>query len=263
MLRVVRMTLAYEGTGFRGWAAQRDPLVRTVEGVVGAALADVVREAVVLSVAGRTDAGVHARGQVISFVTSSGVAPRRMLRAVNGALGPEVVVREAAYAPEGFDARFSASAREYRYVIDTALVPDPFSARFVWNRAGDLSVPRMRSAARPLLGEHDFVAFCRHPGAGRATVRRLQRLSIQREGDLVVFGLRANAFLHQMVRSLVGMLVAVGDGRIEPEALLKILEARDRSRAKHIVPARGLTLERVVYGKRRPGSETASSRSRA
>ena len=258
MLRVVRMTLAYEGTGFRGWAAQRDPSVRTVEGVVGAALADVVREPVLLAVAGRTDAGVHARGQVISFVTSSGVAPRRMLRAVNGALGPEVVVREASYAPEGFDARFSASAREYRYVIDTAQVPDPFSARFVWNRPGGLSVPRMRSAVRPLLGEHDFVSFCRHPGAGRATVRRLQRLSIQREGDLVVFGLRANAFLHQMVRSLVGMLVAVGDGRIEPEALVRILEARDRSRAKHIVPARGLTLERVVYGKRRAGSEAPS-----
>ena len=227
-------------------------MVRTVEGVVGGLISEVVREPVVLSVAGRTDAGVHAWGQVISFVTTSRVAPGKMLRALNGALAPEVVAREAAYAPEGFDARFSASAREYRYVIDTASVPDPFMGRFVWHRPGELSAARMRSAARLLIGEHDFASFCRRPGAGRSTVRRLERVSIRREGDQLVFGLRANAFLHQMVRSLVGMLVAVGDGRIEPEALLRILEARDRSMARHIAPARGLTLDRVTYGKRKP-----------
>jgi tRNA pseudouridine38-40 synthase len=181
-----------------------------------------------------------------------------MLRAINGALGPEVVVREAGYAAEGFDARFSASAREYRYVIDTGPVADPFRGRFVWHRPGDLSQSRMRSGARSLIGEHDFASFCRHPGAGRSTVRRLERLSVRREGDLVVVGLRANAFLHQMARSLVGMLLAAGDGRIEPEALPGILEARDRSRARHIAPARGLTLEHVVYGKRTPVSEAPS-----
>ena len=185
----------------------------------------------------------------------------KMMRAVNGALAPEVVVRDAGYAPAGFDARFSASAREYRYVIDTAPVPDPFRGRFVWHKEGELSVPGMRSAARPLIGEHDFASFCRHPGAGHPTVRRLERLSVRRDGDLVVFGLRANAFLHQMVRSLVGMVVAAGDGRIKPEALASILEARDRSKARHIAPARGLTLQRVVYGERSPGSGATDSRS--
>jgi tRNA pseudouridine38-40 synthase len=248
--RVVRMMLAYDGTGFRGWARQRDPRVRTVEGVVTEVISKVVREDVKPSVAGRTDAGVHAKGQVISFHTTSGVAPDRMLPAVNGALAPEVVALEAGYASAGFDARSSASAREYRYVIDTGATTDPFIGRFSWHRPRELSVPLMRSASRALLGEHDFRSFCRDPGGGRSTTRRLEKLSIKREGELVVFVLKANAFCHQMVRSLVGTLVVVGEGKVPPESVGEILSAHDRAGAKDLAPARGLTLERVFYGGR-------------
>jgi tRNA pseudouridine38-40 synthase len=248
---IVRLTLAYDGTRFRGWA--RNAGQRTVESVLSDALARVVGTAPRLSVAGRTDAGVHARGQVASFVSDGGVDLVRLQRSINGMLAPEIVADEVRRAPEGFNARHSATAREYRYRIDTAPWPDPFEARFVWHRPGDLGVTAMREAARPLLGEHDFASFCRRPQSG-GTVRRLERLSITRVGDRIEISARANAFLHQMVRALVGTLVAVGDGRLEPGSVREILEARDRARTPQMAPAHGLTLERVIYGQRGPGS---------
>jgi tRNA pseudouridine38-40 synthase len=250
--RTVRLDLAYDGTGFRGWARQRDPAIRTVEGTLAAALEPLVG-VVRLSVAGRTDAGVHARGQVASFTTERGLDPERILRALNARLAPELVIRRAALAPRGFDARRSASAREYAYVIDSGPVPDPFTARFRWHRPGQLSVTRVRHGARLLVGSHDFASFCRRDG-DRSTVRDLRRLTVARSGVTVRFGLLANAFCHQMVRSIVGTLVAVGTGALEPEGLEGILEARDRSSAARIAPPHGLTLERVVYG-RRAGSD--------
>jgi tRNA pseudouridine38-40 synthase len=248
--RTIRLDLAYDGTGFRGWASQRDPSIRTVEGVLSAALADVLREPVELSVAGRTDAGVHARGQVASFRTTAARTPAQIRAFLNGRLAPEIAVRSATEATDGFDARFSASAREYRYVIDTAEAPDPFTGRFTWHRPGALAIDPMRRAAASIVGEHDFTSFCRHPGPGRPTTRDLQRLTIRRVGDRVELALRANAFLHQMVRILVGTLVRVGEGRMQPHEPGQILAARDRSKAPRAAPARGLTLERVVYGRR-------------
>ena len=248
-IRIVRLLLAYDGTLFRGWAAQRDPAVRTVEGSLTDAIALVIGERPSLSVAGRTDAGVHARGQVVSFPTSSVSTPERIALAVNAMLGPEVVVRDGGYAPAGFDARFSASARLYRYRIDEGSVADPFRARFVWHRPGRLDLAAMRAAARHLVGEHDFASFCRQRGGG-STARRLQRLTVDREAERLELGFRANAFCHQMVRALVGTVVAVGEGRFGPADIPEIMAARDRSAAGQLAPARGLTLERVVYGRR-------------
>ena len=180
MTRVVRLLLAYDGTGFRGWAAQRDPSIRTVEGELSAAIERIVNERIELSVAGRTDAGVHARGQVTSFSAMTSLAPERIRDAVNAMLGPELVVRRASDAPAWFDARFSATAREYRYVIATGDVADPFTARYVWHRPGPLHVPSMRRACAALVGEHDFASFCRNPGRGRSTVRDLHRVRATR-----------------------------------------------------------------------------------
>jgi tRNA pseudouridine38-40 synthase len=246
---VVRLTLAYDGTGFRGWARQRGQ--RTVEGVLEDALSRFLGSAPRLSVAGRTDAGVHARGQVASFRWGEGVDLARLERSLNGMLAPEVVVVDAHRAGEDFDARFSATAREYRYRIDIGPRPDPFRARFVWHRPGELSLGAMRSAARGLLGERDFAAFCRRPTDGSTTIRRLERLSIARRGDRLEISARANAFLHQMVRSLVGTLVAVGAGSRDPTDMARILASRDRAGAGQPAPSHGLTLERVVYGRRR------------
>ena len=254
--RVVKLTLAYDGTDFHGWARQRDPSIRTVEGELTAQLERVLQEPVKLSVAGRTDAGVHARGQVASFATASSVDPDRLRRAVNTALAPEVVVVRASPAPDGFDARFSASARRYLYRIDEATVPDPFTARYVWHRPGHLAVGAMRAAAASLRGEHDFASFCRTRGRDRSTARHLHRLAVARRGDVIAIRAEANAFLHQMVRSLVGTLIAVGEGKLSASAMPEILAARDRSAAGQLAPPHGLMLERVDYRRTVRGSAT-------
>jgi tRNA pseudouridine38-40 synthase len=247
-MSVVRLLLAYDGTDFRGWA--RQPRVRTVQGVLEDALGRMLGEAPKLSVAGRTDAGVHASGQVASFLAPDGVDPDRIQRGLNGILGPEVAVREASLAAGGFNARHSATGREYVYRIRTALVADPFTARFVWHRPGHLAAGPMQRAARLLIGEHDFASFCRAPQLPASTVRRLRRLAVAVGGDEVTIRARADSFLHQMVRSLVGTLLEVGDGKIDPEAMTAVLAARDRSAAGHIAPPHGLTLVRVYYGRR-------------
>src|SRR4029077_11327077 len=158
-------------------------------------------------------------------------------------------VRRAAVAPEGFDARFSAVARVYRYAIDVGPWPDPFTARWTWHRPGAPGLARMRAAASLVVGEHDFASFCRHPGGGRSTVRHLHRLSLARTGDPLDPRGRADAVLHQMVRALVGTLVAVGEGRIAPADVEEILRRRDRSGTPPVAPPQGLTLERVVYAR--------------
>jgi len=247
-MAVLKLVLAYDGSGFHGFA--RQPGRRTVEGVLCEALERVLGAAPRLSVAGRTDAGVHARGQVVSFPAGDVIDVGRLQPGLNTLLAPEVVVTDARVAPDGFDARHSATAREYRYRIQTGPIPDPFTARFVWHRPGDLSFPRMRAAARELVGERDFASFCRLRRGGSGTVRNLERLSVSRSGDLVEVSARANAFLHQMVRSLVGTLVAVGEGRTEPDRVPAILAARDRAAAGQLAPPHGLTLDRVLYGRR-------------
>jgi tRNA pseudouridine38-40 synthase len=186
---------------------------------------------------------------VASLPAVTGVLPEGIRDAINARLGPEVVARAVSLAPESFHARFSATAREYQYRIELGPVADPFTARFVWHRPGDPDVRAMRAAAAHLVGEHDFTSFCRHPGQGKPTMRRMERISVSRRQDSLVIAFRANAFLHQMVRSLTGTLMAVGSGTVDPDAIPAILSAKDRARARQLAPPRGLTLERVVYGR--------------
>jgi tRNA pseudouridine38-40 synthase len=247
-MSVIRLLIAYDGTGFHGWA--RQPGVRTVQGALEDAVAALLDGAPRLAVAGRTDAGVHAWGQVASFVAPRNVDPESVLAASNARLAPEVVIREARRAPDGFDARRSATSREYRYRIDVGPVPDPFVARYVWHRAGRLDAPAMRRAAGHLVGEHDFRAFCRAPEPPAGTVRRLERLVVAARGERIEVLVRANAFCQQMVRSLVGTLVRVGDGTVDPEAIPAIIAGGDRAAAGRVAPPHGLTLWQVRYGRR-------------
>jgi tRNA pseudouridine38-40 synthase len=246
-MKVIKLVLAYDGTDFHGWAAQ--PGIRTIQGGLTEALARMLGESPRLSVAGRTDAGVHAEGQVASFPAPDDLAPERVQRMLNTVFAPEIVVLRASTAVESFHARHSATGREYRYRIDIGDLPSPFTARFVWHRRGQVSVARMRAAARFLEGEHDFASFCRAPDDGSATVRHLRRLAVSASGVRVEIRALANAFLHQMVRSLVGTLVAVGEGKIEPDAMPKILASRSRATAGPVAPPHGLTLVRVQYGR--------------
>ena len=241
-MAVLRLVLAYDGTGFHGFA--RQPGQRTVEGVLLDALEPILGRRPRLSVAGRTDAGVHAEGQVISF--DADADPGRLQRALNAMLGPEIAVRRAGRAPAGFDARRSATARSYRYRVRVGEVQDPFTTRIEWHRPGEYGLGPMRRAAGLLVGEHDFASFCR-PGGG-STVRRLDRLSVRRVGEAIEIRARAESFLHHMVRSLVGTLLAVGEGRLEAGSMPGVLAASDRSKAGPVAPPHGLTLVSVHYG---------------
>jgi tRNA pseudouridine38-40 synthase len=173
-------------------------------------------------------------------------------------LAPEVVVLRALRAPEGFDARFSATGREYRYRIDTAPWPDPFTARYVWHRPGELPLGPMRRAAHALVGRHDFASFSRAPKPPRTTIRSLRRLAVAKEERIVTVTAEADGFLHQMARSLVGTLIDVAEGRIDPGAMGEVLAARGRSAAGRVAPPHGLTLERVTYGRASAGVRAGS-----
>jgi tRNA pseudouridine38-40 synthase len=241
----LRIDLAYDGTEFHGWAAQ--PGLRTVQGELSAALATVLRvETVEVVCAGRTDAGVHARGQVAHCDVDE--APEGLLRRLNGVLPGDVRVRRLVPAPEGFDARFSALWRRYAYrVADAPESVDPLARRHVlaWPRRLDLDA--MNRACQGLLGLHDFASFCRQR-EGATTIRTLQELGWARDADgLAVATVRADAFCHSMVRSLVGCLLAIGEGRRPPEWAAEILAAGERDPAVTVVHAHGLTLEEVSY----------------
>jgi tRNA pseudouridine38-40 synthase len=240
----VRLAIAYDGTDFSGWAAQ--PGRRTVQGVLQEALARVLRVAVTLTVAGRTDAGVHAAGQVAHY---DGPAPDGMLlRRLAGVLPADVRVRSVGPAPAGFDARFSALWRRYAYrVADDPAAVDPLRRHDTLSWPRPLDLDAMRDAAARLLGEHDFAAFCRRR-EGATTIRALQQLDWDRGPDGVLTAtVRADAFCHSMVRSLVGALLAVGDGRRPPDWPARQLARTERSGEVTVVPAHGLTLVEVGY----------------
>lgn len=234
----VRLDLAYDGGGFSGWAVQ--PGRRTVQGVLEEGLARILREPVTLTVAGRTDAGVHASGQVAHF---DGAVPD--VRRVNAVLPADVVVRSAVVVPGEFDARFSALWRRYVYRV-TDGVGDPLRRHdtLAWARA--LDVDLLNAASERLLGEHDFAAFCKRR-EGATTIRALQELSWEQSGDVLTATVVADAFCHSMVRSLVGALLAVGEGRRSVDWPASLLDGTERSSAVTVAPAHGLTLAEVGY----------------
>jgi tRNA pseudouridine38-40 synthase len=244
--RVLKLVVAYDGTDFRGFAAQRDE--RTVEGELSATLARVLRGSVTLSCAGRTDAGVHAWHQVVTCTASAETDLEVVRRSVNSQLAPEIVVRSAEFADDAFDARRSASWRAYRYTIVNRDAPDPFRARYAWWVPESLDLTPMRLAADPFLGEHDFSSFCRRGPEGSTSVRRVLESEWLDEGDgVLMYEIRATAFCWQMVRSIVGTLVDVGIGKIRPGEIMGILRTRDRSAAGRIAPPHGLCLWDVGY----------------
>ncbi|MCI5825898.1 MAG: tRNA pseudouridine synthase A [Arcanobacterium sp.] len=293
----IRLDIAYAGAGFHGWAAQ--PHQRTVQGELETALAAVLREPVALTVAGRTDAGVHAQGQVAHADVSAAAwaaLPGRsdrepgsaLVRAVNAVLArnlscygrppvgeagsqssqnpqkafdpyvlglgersprgySDVIVGRAAAVPESFDARFSALWRAYRYrIADSAAMWNPLSHDVLW-LAEPLNVAAMHRSGRPLLGEHNFLSFCK-PRAGASTVRTLQELQVERGADgVITINVRADAFCHSQVRALVGALIEVGRGAKPESWPAECLAAASRTCGVAVAPAHGLTLAHVEY----------------
>jgi len=242
-----RLSLEYDGRDFAGWQIQPDGQ-RTVQGTLHEAFRRVTRREVRVISAGRTDAGVHAEGQVASVVVETELAPDRLRRALNGVLPADLAVWECALAPERFHARYQARSKLYRYRIWNGESRSPLRATRAYHVPSALDVEAMRRAAALLLGTHDFAAFQTAGSAVRSTVRSLERLGVEGEPrgeiDLLVEG---DGFLRHMVRILAGTLIEVGLGRRDAAGLRAVLAARERARAGRTAPAQALTLVRVSY----------------
>ena len=244
--RRYRLDISYEGTEFSGWA--RQPGIRTVCGVLEQAFSTVLREPIELTVAGRTDAGVHASGQVAHFdVVGEIEEPERLVRRMARFLPTDVRVKAITRVSADFDARFSALRRHYEYRFSTARYGvDPLDVRGVVSWPRDIDLDTMREASSTLLGLHDFAAFCKRR-EGATTVRELQRFDWERVGGRVTAYVSADAFCWSMVRSLVGAIQAVGEGRRTLEWTAALLDARSRSSSVTVAPAHGLALVAVDY----------------
>jgi tRNA pseudouridine38-40 synthase len=246
-VRRFRMTVEYDGTDFAGFQLQEAGL-RTVQGALEVAILRVSGEAVRIHGAGRTDTGVHATGQVVHFDAEWPIPAESVGRALNGALPDDLKVRYAAIAAEGFHSRFSATARTYRYVILNRQQPSALLGRFSWHLRDALDVDAMQAAAAELVGVHDFATFGQPDLPGKSTVRRMYTVAVERpRAGYVQLTVRGNAFLRQQVRSFVGALGLVGQGRLTPGEIAEIRDSRDRLRCPAVAPAKGLTLVHVDY----------------
>jgi len=244
-MRNLKLTLEYDGTAYRGFQVQAEG--PTIQGELERALREVLRQPVRVVGAGRTDAGVHALGQVVSFRCHWPHSATALGRALNAHLPEDIVVLEAEEAEDRFHARFSARSREYRYTVLNREAPPAIGRQYCYHFARKLDLEPMREACRLLIGEHDFASFA---GAGEralSTVRCLEQAGCERDGDKIYFDFRARSFLPHMVRNLVGTLLQVGTGRIGVERFAAILRARDRGMAGPAAPARGLCLMKVYY----------------
>ncbi len=243
----IRLTLEYDGRAFAGWQVQRGG-VRSVQGALEDALAAITGERVRVIGAGRTDAGVHAEGQVASAPVASELSPQVLYKALNAHLGPDLVVLRAEAAPDGFHALRDARAKLYRYAVWNGEDRSPLrSARF-WHVPAPLDVSAMRQAATALVGRHDFASLQTTGSSVTSTVRTISRLELEGEarGEIRLW-VQGDGFLRRMVRGLAGTLVEVGLGRRSQDGMAALLAARDRSRAGLSAPAHGLTLVRVEY----------------
>jgi tRNA pseudouridine38-40 synthase len=226
---------------------QYQPELRTIAGALEAGLSRIVHEPIKITAAGRTDAGVHATGQVISFVAAREFAPDRLLLAINGNTPDDLVVREVAVVADAFSARFDARERLYHYLILNRPAPSALWRTRAWHVPRPIDDALFVSAAAPLLGEHDFAAFCGEPPEHGPTVRELRAIELERRGELLRVAVRGNAFLHTMVRVIVGTLVGSATGYRDAEHAQRALASRDRTQAGATAPAHGLYLAGVVY----------------
>jgi tRNA pseudouridine38-40 synthase len=242
---VVKLTLEYDGTRYVGWQVQ--PNGPSIQAEVERALATLHKGPRRVTAAGRTDAGVHARGQVASFPEPRPLPVDAYVKGMNALLPEDVAVRAASIEPDGFNARRSAAGKRYRYRIELSPTRAPLSRRFAWQLFRPLDVAAMRAAAAPLLGVHDFASFQAADCACAHAVRDLRRLDLVDVPGGLEAVFEATAFVKHMVRNLVGTLVEVGQGRRDAASIRALLEARDRTRAGRTAPAHGLCLEEVFY----------------
>jgi tRNA pseudouridine38-40 synthase len=243
----IALGVEYDGSAFKGWQAQLDPAVPTVQETLEAALSRIADQSVRVNCAGRTDTGVHAAGQVVHFETTSDRLLKAWVQGANSLLPPQVCVRWAQVVAFDFHARFSAQSRHYRYCISNEVVQPALLGAFVTHYHHPLNAALMHEAGQALLGEHDFSAYRAQACQSRTPMRRVLALQVRRHGALVVVDIEANAFLLHMVRNIVGVLLEIGSGRRPPTWAGELLAGQDRTRAAVTAPPGGLSLVQVRY----------------
>jgi tRNA pseudouridine38-40 synthase len=256
-MRTLKLTIAYDGTRYAGWQAQAGPQAAdggppasqrpTIQGALERVLRTVLQERVMVVGSGRTDAGVHAEGQVAHVRTRSAMPARRLLRSVNQLLPADLAVLRIEEAPEGFHARFDARRKRYRYRLFTGPVVPPFIRPYVHHVRAPLNVPLMRREAAALRGRHDFRAFARASSWRRTGSRTVTAVALRRKGPELHLEVEGNGFLHTMVRSIAGTLIDVGRGRLAPGTARRMLRTGERRLAGTTAPAKGLSLVDVRY----------------
>ncbi len=243
-MRNIKLTIEYDGTDFCGWQLQPNGI--TVQEVINKALSKIEGREINVNGAGRTDAGVHARGQVANFMTESRIPAEKYRDAINSLLPDTVRVRESAEVPEDFHPRFSAKKKTYKYYIRSSCVMSPLKNRYEYYVSGKLDTEKMEKAAKFFIGEHDFMPFMASGSAVKDTVRTIYNAEITVNGEEIVYTVCGNGFLYKMVRLMVGTLVEIGRGKYEPEYIAKLL-SDNTLRATVAAPARGLVMESIEY----------------
>ncbi len=254
MIYNIRLLIEYDGTNYHGWQRQASPhgidgdAHLTIQGTIEDVLTRIIKHPAKVVAAGRTDAGVHAAGQVAHFKSTLQINESSWVKAINSLLPADIVVKKAEYVPEEFHARFDAKSKIYRYVIVNSGCPSPFLRNYVWHIKRPLDIALMREASQYLIGNHDFSSFRASGCSAKSPVRTLDRLEIDEvSGTIFLFTFEARSYLQHMVRNIVGTLVEVGRGKIAPSDIGNILEKRDRRSAGPIAPPEGLYLAEVRY----------------
>lgn len=245
-MRTIKLIIEYDGTNYAGWQIQPNGLA--VQQVIEEALHRLLGERVRVRSSGRTDAGVHARGMVAAFQTTTNLPLKAYVEGVNRFLPPDVAILEATDAPPGFKPIGHALAKHYRYTILLSPVRSPLHRTHTWHVRERLDLDAMGEAARHFVGTHDYAAFRASNCSAKTTIRRVDRVTVTREGNLVIIDVVGEGFLKNMVRVMAGTLVDVGRGRFEPEHVAWLLHNRDRKKAGITAPACGLCLMKVEYG---------------
>ena len=246
MHRNYKLTIAYDGSRFYGWAAQPDQEM-TIQGKLTSVLSRMVEEDVEVIGAGRTDAGVHARGMVANVHLDTTMTERQIRNYCNQYLPDDICVREVKIASERFHARYNAIGKTYCYTVYVGELKPVFQRKYVFELFDAPDIARMQEAAQYLLGTHDFAGFSHNPRMKKSTVRTVDSIVIEKKGDFINFIYHGDGFLQYMVRILTGTLIEVGQGKMEPDYMKTLLEKKDRSLAGFTAPAKGLTLMKVDY----------------
>ena len=245
-MRNIKMLIEYDGGRYLGWQRLGDS-DKTIQGKIENILLEMTKTKIEIIGSGRTDAGTHAKGQVANFKTSSDMAVTAMRDHLNTYLPRDIIIKELEEMPERFHARYNAVGKKYSYYVWNNIIPSAFERHYSYHYPGELDLIKMNEACKKLTGSHDFIGFSSLKKSKKSTVRTINEISIEKEGDLLHFTFIGNGFLYKMVRIIMGTLLEIGSGRIEPECIDAIFESNIRSDAGMTMPAQGLFLDEVYY----------------